>query len=179
MAKDGPRRFLTVAWLVRTHGNRGELAAELDTDQPEWFGSLPRVHLWDGEVHRRDSRILGARRHGARLILRFEGIDSLSAAEQVAGWQVQIPAESRAPAPPGRYYVADLVGCRVIEDDSGRALGEVTGWMETGGTALLEVRQGEREILIPFAAAICVETDPAARAIRVRLPEGLEDLNRS
>jgi ribosomal 30S subunit maturation factor RimM len=34
------------------------------------------------------------------------------------------------------------------------------------------------DLMIPFARAICVEIDPAARRIAVELPEGLKDLNR-
>jgi len=34
------------------------------------------------------------------------------------------------------------------------------------------------ELLIPFARAICVEIDVAARRIVVDLPAGLKDLNR-
>ena len=172
-------QFLTVARLVRTHGNRGELAAELDTDNLGLFDPGSEVELWDRGATRRTVRIRGVRPHGRRLIVQLEGIDSLSEAEQIAGWEVQIPAGSRPPAPVGRYYVADLAGCQVLDLDSGRLLGRVEGWMETGAVPLLEVREGEREILIPFAASICLEIDPAGRTIRVRLPEGLENLDRS
>jgi 16S rRNA processing protein RimM len=155
------------------------LAAELETDDVGALAAGGEVELWDGENLRRPARILGARSHGDRLIVRFEGIESLTQAQQFAGWQMQIPAERRPPVPAGRYYVADLVGCRVTELDSGRLLGRVEGWIETGAVPLLEVRNGEREILIPFAASICVEIDTAGRTIRVRLPEGLEELDRS
>jgi len=169
-------QFLTVARLVRTHGTRGELAAELETDDLSPFDPGAEVELWDGAGVRRPARIRETRPHGDRLLVQFEGIDSLSEAELVAGWSVQIPAAARAPAAPGHYYVADLAGCQVVDAESGRVLGQVEGWMETGAVPVLEVRNGEREILIPFAASICVEIDPANRTIRVRLPEGLESL---
>jgi len=180
VAADQPQaQFVTVARLVRTHGRHGELAADLDTDDPEWFALLPAVYLWDGGSRRREARVSGVRPHGRRLLLRFAGIDSLSDAEQVAGWQVQIPAESRPAAPAGRFYLGDLMGCEVSELDGGKTLGRVTGWMETGAVPLLEVGRTDKVILIPFAASICVEVDLAARAIRVRLPEGLDELNRN
>jgi 16S rRNA processing protein RimM len=166
-------QFLTLARLVRTHGVWGELAAELETDDTGLFVAGGEVELWNGRDSRRKARLLGARPHGDRLIVRFEGIDSLTEAERVAGWEVQIPAERRPALAAGRYYVADLLGCEVTELDSGRVLGRVEGWIETGAVPVLEVRDGEREILIPFAAAICVEIDPGNRSIRVRLPGGL------
>jgi 16S rRNA processing protein RimM len=174
-----PSPFLTVARLVRTHGRLGELAAELETDDPGLLAPGREVELWDGAKRRRTSRVAACRTHGARRIVRFEGIDSLSQAEEFAGWQVQIPAGSRSEAPNGRYYIADVVGCEVTDLSTGRRLGQVEGWLETGAVPLLEVREGDCELLVPFARSICVQIEPADRRIRVRLPEGLEDLNRS
>jgi 16S rRNA processing protein RimM len=152
------------------------LAAELDTEDPELLARVRHVALWNG-AQRRPAQVVGVRRHGDRLLLRFEGVNGLSDAEKIAGWEVQVAADQLEPAPPGSYYVADLVGCRVREAGSCRLLGSVKGWLETGATPLLEVSDGKREVLVPFAAAICIRIDPAAREILVRLPEGLEDLN--
>lgn len=175
----GEARFLTVARLVRARGNRGEVVAAIESDDAAVLDQFPQVHLWDGKGRRRPARILEAWPHKNRLILKFEGIDTIEQAEGLAGWEVQIPEALRPPAPPGRFYVADLIGSSVWEAHSGRLLGEVSGMIETGAAPLLEVKSGERAILIPFATPICVEVDPVKRIIRVELPEGLEELNRS
>lgn len=111
--------------------------------------------------------------HGERLILKFRGIDSISDAETLAGADVEIPAEERTRLDPDEYFLSDLVGCEVIDARSGRALGVVDGWTETGGPVLLTIG----ELLIPFARSICTEIDPAGRRIVVDLPEGLAELN--
>ena len=169
-------RYVTVARLVRARGNRGELAAELETDDAAFLSRCSGIHLWDGAERREPARIQETWPHKNRLIFKFEGIDTIEQAERLAGWQVQIPAGERPEPAPGRYYVTDLVGCRVVEARSGRVVGEVAGWMETGATPLLRVAGAAGEVLVPFAASICVEVDPAARVIRVELPEGLEEL---
>ena len=91
---------------------------------------------------------------------------------------MQIPASWRPPAPPGRYYVSDLIGCRVLEAHSGRQIGHVRGLVETGAAPVMAVEAAGREILIPFAASICPQIDTGQRTIRILLPDGLEDLNR-
>jgi 16S rRNA processing protein RimM len=169
--------YCTVARLVRPRGNRGELEAELETDGAGWFGSAEGVLLWDGAARRIPARVVRAWQHKGRVVLQFEGIHTISQAEALAGWEVQVPLSARPPAPAGRVYVSDLIGCEVVEAATGRPVGVVRGLLNTGGTPLLEVRKGEQEILIPFAAFICVEVDAEARRIRVNLPEGLEDLN--
>lgn len=176
-AADAERRYVTLARLVRTHGIKGELAAELETDDAAVLERFQEVALWDGAARREPARIRHARRHQDRLILQFEGVETMSQAERLAGWMVQIPAEQRPPPPPGRYYLADLLGCRVEEARTGRVLGEVSAFLQHGGTLLLEVKAGGCTISVPFAASICVEIDPEGRRIRVELPEGLEELN--
>jgi len=64
-----------------------------------------------------------------------------------------------------------------VVDAGGRLIGTVTDFQETGGASLLEVTKVDgKELLIPFAKAICTTIDMAAKRIEVNLPEGLEDL---
>jgi 16S rRNA processing protein RimM len=116
-------------------------------------------------------------RHGDQVIFKFKGVDTISDAERLAGADVSIPIERRAPVPEGEYYQSDLLGCEVF-DPTGRHLGTVEAWQETAGTPLLEVRTpDQKEMLIPFAKSICTKIDPEQHRIEVTLPEGLEDLN--
>jgi 16S rRNA processing protein RimM len=111
--------------------------------------------------------------HGDQLILKFAGIDSISDAEKLAGCDVAIPFEQRAALDEDEVYLSDLVGCEV-SDTTGRSLGMVTEFEETGGTPLLHVGS---KLLIPFAKAICTTIDTANKRIVVNLPDGLLDLN--
>ncbi len=115
--------------------------------------------------------------HGDHIVFKFKGVDTISDAERLAGAEVSIPIEQRAPVPPGEYYQTDLLGCEVFGAD-GRRLGIVEAYRETGGTPLIEVRTDDhKEMLIPFAKSICTRIDIERRRIEVILPEGLEDLN--
>ena len=72
-------------------------------------------------------------------------------------------------------HLCERAGLALIDDASGRQVGVVTGWQETGGPIVLEIDSGR--ILVPFVKSILKKIDPAGREIRVELPEGLEDLN--
>lgn len=116
--------------------------------------------------------------HQDRLVFKFAGIDSISAAEAFEDADVCIPREEREPLPDGEYYQSDLVGCTVVELRTGEPVGVVEDWQEYGGPALLQVKTAAgREVMIPFAKAICKEIDPAGKRIVVDLPEGLLDLD--
>ena len=115
--------------------------------------------------------------HGDRVIFKFKGVDTITDAERLAGADVQVPLEQRPATPSGEYYQSDLVGCEVV-DQSGRLLGTVQDFQETGGVPLLEIRtQDGKELLIPFAKALLVEIDLERKRIEVNLPAGLDELN--
>jgi len=115
--------------------------------------------------------------HGDHLILKFKGVDTISDAEKLAGADVAIPFEQRAVLAEQEYYQSDLIGCEVV-DASGRLLGFVDDFQETGGAPLLAVKTPDgRELLIPFAKSICTKLDLDRKQITVNPPDGLLDLN--
>jgi 16S rRNA processing protein RimM len=162
--------WVTIALLGKTRGNRGEVTAVALSSKPERFQSLKEVWLF-GAGNRFE--VESTWFHDSTLIFKFRGVDTISAAELLAGCEVRIPAADRVPLGEGEFFHDDLVGCEVIERRTGAALGRVTRFDESGGAGNLVVESG---LMIPFARAICVEINPAERRIAVELPEGLKDL---
>ena len=177
MSEASQGEFVTIARVLRSRGNRGEVAAEDLSDGQERFGEGASLFLTDPSGKRTAAVLERSWTHQGRLILKFAGVDSISDAELLRGSQVQIPRGELGPPPQGAFYFDDLIGTKVIEADSGREIGEVEDILEGGGPVLLQVRSGGREVLIPFAKHICVEVAPEDGVIRVRLPAGLEELN--
>jgi 16S rRNA processing protein RimM len=170
--------WVVLAVLRRARGIRGELFAESLGSPLERFTPGLSVTLFDpAGAHQRSAEVERGWAHNGRLVLKLRDVDTRSAAEALQNWEVRIPVEERPPAPAGQYYLSDLIGFEVFSRDQ-RRLGTVTGWLDAGGPALLEVTEGDAEILIPLAPAICVEVNESRRRIMVELPEGLEDLNR-
>jgi len=161
-----------VARLVRARGIRGELAAIPLNDRRPRYDSLRRVI-----VHEREYEVERVWWHGDQLILKLRGVDTRSAAEAISGNEVYVTELERAVLPEGEFYLSDLVGCEIVEQASGRCVGRVSGWQETGGPPLLELEGSTA--LIPFARSICREIDLTAKRIVIDPPEGLLDLNRS
>jgi 16S rRNA processing protein RimM len=168
-------RWVTLAILGKTRGNRGEVTA-VGFSKPERYPGLKEVFLFaPGAATGVRREVEEIWQHGERLIFKFVGVDSISDAERLVGSEVRLPFAERPEPEPGEYFESDLVGCEVVEA-SGNVLGRVTGWQDGGGPQLLIVNG---DLLIPFVRAICVQIDPEARKIVVELPEGLKDLNRS
>jgi 16S rRNA processing protein RimM len=114
--------------------------------------------------------------HKSYLVLKFAGIDSISDAEMLTGCELQVPEAERAKLEPGWAYVSDLVGCAVFDGD--REVGQVKDVQFGAGEApLLVVKAGSKEYEIPYAEAYLTNSDLEHKKIRMKLPEGMLELN--
>jgi 16S rRNA processing protein RimM len=181
-AEDRDQQFVLLARLIRTQGRHGELLADILTDFPERFAERRRVWLLPPDAQRaaREAQIERHWLHKNRIVLKLAGIDSISDAAPFAGWRVAIPREERAPLAEDAFYVADLIGCHLIDEAAGAIdLGPVLD-VERGASGALDMlvlKTGKDELLIPFAKAYLVSVDLNARVLRMRLPAGLTAIN--
>ena len=138
------------------------------------------MHLWalakDGVGQRRELKIEELWPHKGHLVLKFEGVNSISEAETLLGCELQVPAGERSQLEPGWAYVSDLVGCAVFNGD--REVGLVADVQFGAGEApLLIVKAGSNEYEIPYAEAYLKSTDYERKKIYMNLPEGMLELN--
>jgi 16S rRNA processing protein RimM len=181
-AEDRDREFVLLARLIRAQGRQGEVIADILTDFPERFAERRRVWLLPRDVGGapREAEIERHWLHKGRVVLKFVGVDSISDAAVLSGSRVAIPREQRAPLADDAVYVADLIGCHLIDEAGGAVdLGPVLEVERGAGDALdmLVLKSGEDELLIPFAKAYLVSLDLDARVLRMRLPAGLTTIN--
>ena len=173
--------FITIARVVKPQGRVGEVSAELFTDFPERFAERRHLFALATTGNRRELELEDFWPHKGRMILKFAGIDSIDDAASLAGAEIQIPREQRAPLEEGSFYVSDLVGCRVFASEGSaevRELGPVTDVVFGAGEApLLQVREAAREFLIPFVESYTKRVDLDARRIELVLPEGMLELD--
>src|SRR5262249_50669025 len=116
--------FVTLAWVVKTQGRRGEVAIEVHSDIPDRLHAGLRVFALGEDDSRRELKIEDAWPHKDFLVLKFIGIDSIPDAEPLVGSELQVPLGERAELAPGATYVSDLVGCALL--DRGREIGIVS-----------------------------------------------------
>jgi 16S rRNA processing protein RimM len=179
------RRWVTLARLMRPQGRHGELLADILTDFPESFASRKRLFLEppagtpQGQI--REAALEAHWLHKGRVVLKFAGIDSISAADELRGYSVVIPREERMPLAEDAVYVSDLTGAHVFNLRDGQAedVGEITDVLPEGvGPAMLVVRTTPSgEVLIPFVKAYLKRVDLTQQRVEMDLPEGLVSID--
>ena len=129
----------------------------------------------------REVELIAHWQHKGGIVLHFQGIDSISAAETLQGQIVAIPKAQRAPLAEDEVYTGDLIGCRLIDvaPPTPVVVGEIEEVDRTAGpVALLVVKSATGEVLIPFAKAFLRKIDLESKRVEMALPEGLVDLNK-
>ena len=178
-------------WLARIRrpqGRKGEVFADILTDFPEKFSERKRLWLLPAEVAAGTAKASSPREmelsahwlHKGGIVLHFAGIDSISAAETLAGLIVAVPYSQRAALAEDEVLIGDLIGCTVFEVTNPEpvAVGVIENVDRAAGPVPLLIVQGPKgEVLIPFAKSFLRKLDVDARRVEMKLPEGLLDLN--
>jgi 16S rRNA processing protein RimM len=168
--------FITIARITRTRGNKGEVLVESFTDYPDRFDSLEEVWLEFEDGPPKRTKLDFTWEHKGRRILKFDGYDTIGAAQSLVGCFVQIPEGKAVRLPEGTYFDHDLIGCS-IENSLGEPLGVVAHILRISGNNQLVVRNRSKEFMIPAVGSICTQISIEKKRIIVDLPEGLMDLD--
>jgi 16S rRNA processing protein RimM len=177
-AADPRDAFITLARVVKTQGRHGEVAVEVHSDVPDRFAEGMKLFaLSKSGDSRREVKIEDLWPHKGLLVLKFAGVDSISEAETLIGSELQVRKVERAELEPGWNYVSDLVGCTVF--DHGNEIGRIEDVQFGAGEAalLIVAGAGGKKYDVPFAEAYLEGVDLPLRQVRMKLPEGMLDVN--
>ena len=164
--------LLKVGVITTTHGVRGEVKVYPTTDEPERFLDLEYVLLDTGKELRRLD-IKNVRFFKNLVILKFDGIDNINDIEKYKGRDLWIPREEAQELDEDEYYIADLLGMKVLLED-GSEFGTLRDVMETGANDVYivdSVKHGE--VLLPAIKECILDVDIEANTMTVHLMKGL------
>ena len=164
--------LLKVGVITTTHGVRGEVKVYPTTDEPERFLDLDYV-LFDTGRELRRLDIKNVRFFKNLAILKFDGIDNINDIEKYKGRDLWIPREEAQELDEDEYYIADLLGMKVLLED-GSEFGTLRDVMETGANDVYivdSVKHGE--VLLPAIKECILDVDIEANTMTVHLMKGL------
>jgi 16S rRNA processing protein RimM len=176
--------FITLARVVKTQGRHGEVAAEVHSDVPDRFTEGMKLFALDLDLDkdkrgssRRELEVEGLWPHKGLLVMKFLGVDSMNDAELLIGAELQVPRTGRARLEEGWNYVSDLIGCAVF--DHGVEIGKIEDVQFGAGEAplLIVAAASGKKFDVPFAEAFVEGVDLAAKQVRMRLPDGMLEIN--
>ena len=164
--------YLQVGVITSTHGIKGEVKVFPTTDDPNRFRALKDVVLDTGK-EQIPLEIEGVKFFKQYVILKFKGIDNINDIEKYKGRDLWIPREEAQELDEDEYYIADLLGMKVLLED-GSEFGTLKNVMETGANDVYIVDSVEHgEVLLPAIKECILDVDIETNTMTVHLMKGL------
>ena len=166
------KKYLEAGRIVGTHGIRGELRVQPWADSGEFLSSFRVLYFYQGKER---AEVVSSRPHKNIVIMKLKGVDTVETADTLRGRVLYID-RSDAKLPEGRYFIQDLIGCRVVDADTGAVYGEIADVSSTGVNDVYHVRMSDgAERLIPAIDQVLAGTDVEAGVVRVHAIKGMFD----
>ena len=166
--------LLQVGAITQTHGVRGEVKVFPTTDDPRRFKKLKKV-LLDTGAELLELEIESVKFFKQFVILKFKGFDNINDIEKYKKKNLYVTRENAVKLQKDEYFIADLIGLEVFEDDGSR-MGELKDVLTTGANDVYVVEGSKYgEVLIPAIKECILNVDMEERRMEVHLLPGLVD----
>jgi len=163
-----------LGYVIKNHGLNGEVNVFLDVDLPEDYKNLESVFV---EIDKKlvpffiEQIVI----KGKKAKVRFEDVDSLSAADELKGKSLYLPLENLPPLSEKQFYYHDVISYAICDQQEGE-FGLVEDVITAAHQDLLVIDVKGKEVLVPINDEIIDRVDHDQKKLHVNLPEGLLDI---
>ena len=147
--------LLQVGVITSTHGIRGEVKVFPTTDDPNRFRKLKQVILDTGK-EQLEMEIASVKFFKNMVIVKFKGIDDINDVEKYRKAGIYVTRENAIPLGENEYFIADLIGLRVISDEE-EELGVIDDVLQTGANDVYIVKKEQTPDLLIPAIKDCIK----------------------
>ena len=163
--------YLELGKIVSTHGIKGELRVQPWCDSPDFFMGFETVYL--DKKDNTEYTMKSSRPHGNVMLMTLDGIDDVDKAAALRGKIIYVK-RADAPLEPGRYFIAELIGCRVVDaDDESLCYGEITDVTNTGASDIWHISKENKEYLLPSIPEVVISVDVASNLAKIKPLRGI------
>jgi len=168
--------YFDVGKVVNTHGIRGEVRVISSTTNPDsryyegapliWFGK-------DGESE--ELTVRSHRKHKNFDLVAFKGYDNVNFVEKFVGGTLRVSEELLLDLPENEFYIHEIIGSTVIDDDTEEEIGTVKEILSPGANDVWVVkRPSKKDLLLPYIESVILDVDVSNQVVRVHIMEGLD-----
>lgn len=155
-----------------THGLKGEVKVALWCDSIDFVKQLKNVYLDNrGE---KSLTLVSARTQKNAGILRFSEINTIEQAEELKG-KILYCDRSEAKIDENSYFLADVIGCYVVDVDTEEEYGKIVDVQNYGSCDIYDVESWGKHTLIPAIDEIVKEVNTEYQVVRIKPMKGLFD----
>ena len=165
-------KYLELGRVNNTHGLKGEVKVALWCDSIDFVKQLKNVYLDNrGE---KSLTLVSARAQKNAGILRFSEINTIEQAEELKG-KILYCDRSEAKIDENSYFLADVIGCYVVDVDTEEEYGKIVDVQNYGSCDIYDVESWGKHTLIPAIDEVVKEVNTEYQVVRIKPMKGLFD----
>lgn len=164
------KNYLELGQIVSTHGVRGEVRFDPWCDSPDFVKKFKTLY-YDARGEK-SVKLISARPHGNIAILSLDGVASVDEARALRG-TVLYMKRSDINLPDGTWFIEELIGCSVVDADTGKVYGEITDVTATGANDVYHIKTPSGIALLPAVKEFIISTDVEGGIVKIRAIKGI------
>ena len=169
--------YLECAMAVNTHGVKGALKLENRCDTPQVLASLKRMYIKKNGQYV-EMKVVSSSVQKTMVLCTLEGVETLEDAIALRG-TVFYAAREDFRLRRGEYFIADLMGLPVFDEDTGEEIGKLLNVLTPGAHQVYVIEDGDGSFMLPnvpeFVRRISFDDDAG---IYIHLIEGMRENSR-
>ena len=166
--------MFVIGKILKPHGVKGSVKVEVITSFPEHFLELKTVYI-EHENQKQAYSIENARLSNRFVFLKFLEINDYDQAETLRNRYIFIPEEDLMPLGKDEYYIHDLIGMKVF-DEQDSFIGTIHDvWTYSANDVYVLNTEDGQEKLIPAIKSIIKSVNTKERTMVIHVMEGMLD----
>ena len=164
------KKYLECGKIINTHGCYGGLKLESWCDSPDILAKMKRVYIERAGEYQ-EYKVKKASVFKQFVLFDIAGISDMDAALALKNTVVYADREDFE-LEEGDYFIADIIGCDVIDADNGKVYGKLSEIINRGASDIYVVKTETGEAMIP-AVDEFIDRVEVGKAVYVRPISGM------
>lgn len=166
---------IKIGKIVNAVALRGEVKVYHYTDYKERFEEIEEI-LVEHKGKYEPYRIEGVRYQKNTAIVKLKGVNDRNAAEALKERDIYITENELRELPEDTFYVKDLIGCSVLNAETGAAIGCIKDVLQNSAQDIYQIElPNGKEALIPVVGEFVKEVNIAEKYVKIQLIPGFID----
>ena len=166
------KKYIECGKIINTHGCYGGVKLESWCDSPDDLAKMKRIYILEGGEYR-EMKVKKASIFKQFVLFELDGVTDMDAAIALKNTVVYADRKDFK-LPKGAYFIADIIGCDVLDAVSGKLYGTLLDVINRGASDLYLIKTEKGEVMVPVVDEF-VDRVEVGKAIYLTPIEGMFD----
>ncbi len=170
------KQYLEMGRITKLQGLKGEVRMQYYCDSPDELEEFDTLYMGKEKTHVEieKSRYLKS----DVVVIKLKGVDTPEDAQKLIGKMLYINRDD-VELPEDVWFIQDIIGLKVVDNDDGTVYGEVDEIYQNGGADVYSIKTPDgSQLMFPAIPEVLIKTDIDEGKLYIKPLDGLFDIYR-